>query len=224
MKYIKNFNSEAEYNAFLEGSDYITPNVSYIAETNKVEYSKIMGVYVQHINGKIYTLENWSLGGYANEEANGVVAATAKAAFVIAKNDISRYAWMPTYSGAVTNLPELSKSAALEDYNGYSNTQLIVAYNEDSAAKKCQEYTFPNGKSGYLPSMGELNIAAENFNAINEALSAIGGTALGYSSTYWSSNQYAGNFHFAWAYRLQDKYINDSNKTTSWYLRPFTTL
>jgi hypothetical protein len=101
---------------------------------------------------------------------------------------------------------------------------LIVAYNEDSAAKKCQEYTFPNGKSGYLPSMGELNIAAENFNAINEALSAIGGTALGYSSTYWSSNQCAGNFHFAWAYRLQDKYINDSNKTTSWYLRPFTTL
>lgn len=46
MKYLKLFNSENEYNSFKETSDFITPNVSFAKEENKIFYNPKMPEYV----------------------------------------------------------------------------------------------------------------------------------------------------------------------------------
>jgi hypothetical protein len=40
MKYLKYFETEAGYASYKNGSDFITPNVSYIVETNDVQYTR----------------------------------------------------------------------------------------------------------------------------------------------------------------------------------------
>jgi hypothetical protein len=39
MKYLKQFNAEVEYASYKNGNDFITPNVSWVKETNSVKYS-----------------------------------------------------------------------------------------------------------------------------------------------------------------------------------------
>lgn len=39
MKHLKLFNDVASYDAFKNGEDYILPNVSYIEETESVEFN-----------------------------------------------------------------------------------------------------------------------------------------------------------------------------------------
>lgn len=38
MKYLKYFTNESDYNTFKTGSDYVTPNVSYAVDSDKVFY------------------------------------------------------------------------------------------------------------------------------------------------------------------------------------------
>ena len=40
MKYIKKFESESDYQAYLEDKDYVKPNVSWATDTNAVHYDK----------------------------------------------------------------------------------------------------------------------------------------------------------------------------------------
>ena len=58
-------------------------NVSFVFE-------KGAGVYVQHVDGKLYTSEEWSNNAFANDSANGVaVLSMNDYCFVIAKNRLS---------------------------------------------------------------------------------------------------------------------------------------
>ena len=38
MKYLKYFEEASEYEAYKNGSDYVTPNVSYVVETKGINY------------------------------------------------------------------------------------------------------------------------------------------------------------------------------------------
>ena len=76
---------------------------------------------------------------------------------------------------------------------GELNTDKIIAQlgiGNAQAAEYCRSLTFKNGKKGYLWSLGELRDAYDNKEAINAAMSKIGGTALteGY---HWTSTQYS---------------------------------
>lgn len=69
------------------------------------------------------------------------------------------------------------------DFNGKSNTDKIISLfgSLDSAATLCRSKTIRiNGQTreGYLPALGELNIAYNNKSQITSALSKIRGTAM----------------------------------------------
>lgn len=86
---------------------------------------------------------------------------------------------------------------AKTDYQGRKNTDAIIAQlgaSTQYAAIYCRNYTFKNGKKGYLPALGELYEAYLNKSEVDACMSLIGGKALYDSSisnyVKWSSTQY----------------------------------
>lgn len=164
-------------------------------------FAKDAGVYIQHVNGSLYTESEWTSGGYANSDANGVaILSETVPAFVIAKEDASSSTLR--WGGYGKTVPDIvtstSPATAVLDYDGAGNTPKIIEYlagtNDgyvDGApdAEACAAFTFPNGKNGYLPALGEWQGAYNNKTAVLSAMSLIGGTAID-SVYYWSSTQY----------------------------------
>lgn len=192
MKYLREFATEAEYEAFVASGEMKKPNVSFVAETMGVHYAQALkkGVFIQHIDGTLYTTEEWQTLGFSADVANGVAVSTDKAAFVIAKENLGKKFWGPyaMVSGATV---AADATVAKTDMQGLANTKAMVAQANTGAAAICNAYVFPDGKTkGYLPAIGELYVAYQNMAAINSALSAVGSAYLyNAASYYWSSTQ-----------------------------------
>ena len=198
MKYLRKFENEGD--VFMT----VKPNVVLVKNTNKVIYNAVVpdGIYIQHIDGNLYTTDEWTAGGFTNDLANGVAVASSGVQFVVAKTDASSNA---TWSSSTANAVEIAgimltadETLAKTDYAGEINTNKIVAADSGAtAAMACDSYIFPNGKKGYLPAMGELNIINMFMTAFNEAVTLIEGATL-YNAHYWSSTQY--NTSKAWRF------------------------
>ena len=81
---------------------------------------------------------------------------------------------------------------ALSDFNGLTNTQLLV--NEGTryeAAHACWNYkgSVNSNLQWYLPAMGELGFLMPRFELINTSIQAIGGTPVE-ESNFWSSSEH----------------------------------
>lgn len=198
MTYLKEFATQAEYDAFVESGAMVKPNVSLVNEPFGVFYTKRPekvlppnGVYIQHIDNKLYTTEEWTAKGFSNDEANGVAVVAEEAQFVIAKNNISdAMRWSSDVSTLVDGMFTTNDSViAKTDFAGQENTALMLATDTSGAGFSCANYTFPNGQKGYLPALGELDVAQKNKSAINAMMTAIGGNAFNLDR-YWSSTQY----------------------------------
>lgn len=50
MKYLKTFSTESEYQAFKDGDDWVTPNVSTIDENNSVVFEAIPSMFPCYLN------------------------------------------------------------------------------------------------------------------------------------------------------------------------------
>ena len=166
----------------------VSQSVKSTSASCTCNYIEKTDIYIQHINGTLYTTDEWTAGGYANNQANGVAVVCASTSFVIARtNSINRaIKWGPD-NRTIANLSGIGGTAmAISDFDGKGNTEkILAAYGDsDSIAKKCATYTFPNGKSGYLGSAGQTNIALLNLTAINAAMAKCGGSQLSYSSSY----------------------------------------
>ena len=77
------------------------------------------------------------------------------------------------------------------------------------AAQYCAGVTFANGRSGYLPSAGEVVLCYQYLGRINECLAAIGGVSFDLEGRYyWTSTQVLSTY--AWCWRIVDMnlYIN----------------
>lgn len=221
MKYLKKFATEAD----VLMAD--TPNVVLAEDTKKVLYNiKSNGAYIQHIDGNLYTKAAWVKGGFAKAQANGVAVISDKASFVIALSFITEQkAWSSDSISLVDGiLTTEDSSKAQTDYNGKDNTDKIVLTDISEAAYCCANYIFPNGKKGYLPSLGELALAYNYKDKIDEALLAIGVQSSDrLSGNYiWSSTQYSADkaWYIYWAIGQIIKF----SKTTLRMVRPFTTL
>lgn len=59
------------------------------------------GIYIQHVDGGLYTKENWSNKGYSNDLCNGI-ALVDKVCFVIATEYIGTFRWGK--DGAIDNI------------------------------------------------------------------------------------------------------------------------
>ena len=146
------------------------------------------GVYIEGLDRKAYTVDEWQ-GGYA---ANSVIVASGDVKFRIALTQASSImAISSSYEDPLENymraIPSVTK--ALADYNGAGNTAKILQMQPSTgyAAGYCDAFIFPDGKTmGYLPSLGQLNLACQNKMDVDAALSKCGGTAMA-DSYYWSS-------------------------------------
>lgn len=218
MIHLKEFEKEADIvvDAF--------PNVIYVNDTKSVLYNYFpLGVFIQHVDGRVFSTEGWTEGGFTNDKANGVVVSTEAARFVIAKDNVSTLMkWSSNTSSLVDGiLTSTDEAVAKTDFNGQQNTELMLAADTSGAGYSCANYVFPNGEKGYLPALGEWDIAYQNKTAVNKAMTLIGGTALG-SNSYWSSTQ--GSAYYAWNLYWSGGYASSSGKGSNSYVRAFSAL
>lgn len=185
------------------------------------------GVYIESVDGDLYTKDQW-IALLSKPESNGVCAVSGGHIFTIESTDESSVllAWKNGEYILVDNvLTTSTESTAKKDFNGNSNTGFIVSQlgsNKVPAATYCQNYTFPNGSKGYLPSYGEWQEAYNNKTEIDACISLIGGTAIETSSYYWSSTQHS-NLN-AWGFSWSDGTAKGRDKSSSYPVRVFTTV
>lgn len=224
MKYLKKFATAEEYAAFVESGQMKRPNVSLVEEPFTTYYNKYipLGVFVQHVDGTLYTEDDWTSGGFSKDAANGVAVVTDNAMFVIAKTDVERVAWSSSTFNAVDGIMLTEdKATALTDFAGYNNTQLMLDTDTSGAGYLCANFSFPNGDKGYLPALGELQEAYANKSKIDSLMTTIGGSKL-QSNYYWSSTQSASSQSWTFGWPYNDPHIEYKN--TSCYARAFLAL
>lgn len=159
------------------------------------------GVYIQHIDGKLYTTDEWTAKGYANEDANGVAVIADDAQFVIAKTEIVNTPWSSNTGYIYGDGMVVTQTGATQDFAGYEHTQVMLKTDTSGAAYKCNEYIFPNGKRGYLAAKGEWFIVENKSKEVVNALTTIGGDGISaYSSNYWTSTQRSTSYAVVRAY------------------------
>lgn len=217
MKYLRKFETETDVMMFVK------PNVVLIGDTGSVLYNVELpnGVYIQHIDGNLLTTEQWTAGGFANEEANGVAVISDNARFVIAKTRFTTIKWSTEASAVEGVVLTNDKNTALADYSGATNTELIATIYAEGAANTCKNFTFPNGAKGYLPSLGELSVIYSRKTDITTAMQLIGGATWD-TKMYWSSTQYS--VSDAWGMYMNTGSSSYGSKTYSRTVLPLTTL
>lgn len=149
--------------------------------------------------------------------------------FVVAKEDAkSSYVYWGGYGTDISTLTNYtSNTDAATDFDGVNNTSKIIAaignsndgYRDGTAAGDCAAYTFPNGKTGYLGAAGEWQVARQNKEDLNSALTLIGGTTMK-ESYYWTSTECSS--YGAWGqYFDSDSYLSNYSKNSSYCVRAF---
>ena len=187
-----------------KNSEYIAPKaVKYTANqksrsvTLSYTYAP-MGVYIYDTDGNFITTNKWNTAN--NRKAVGVYVGTENTKLIIS----------PTYPtsgggekwGNDTIIPGIvtteKVNIARKDYSGEENTNKIISklgeYRE-TTAKYCRNYTFKNGKKGYLWSLGEAYDVFNNIDAVELALQKIGGEIIELVD-HWTSTQYSS--YYAW--------------------------
>lgn len=217
MKYLKKIETENDICLVTE-----RPNLVLINDTKRVLYNApTAGVSIQHINGQLYTADEWSAAGFAKAEANGVAIIDPRASFVIAPSSLQQKAWSGNSSTAVPGLPTLSQTAAATDYAGFENTQLILADGDTiGAAYACANYTFNNGKKGYLPSYGEALVYTDYIDDARAAFSKIGASSSFLSSNTWTSSQSSSTY----AWFMWSSGASSASKSRNYTVWPVTQL
>lgn len=217
MKYLRKFETEADVKIFVQ------PNVALVADSKKIIYNAPMpsGAYIQHIDGSLYTADQWSANGFTSDAANGVAVIDERAKFVIAKTGEKGLVWAQNTSALIDGVfTSQSQSQAEADYAGDANTVLITAAGTGGSASFCANYEFPNGAKGYLPALGEWVVAYEYKADITMLMSLIGSPVV--ESPHWSSTQFTSTK--AWYFAWQSGTGANSAKSLAVYARPFAPL
>ena len=122
----------------------------------------------------------------------------------------------------------LDSDVAKADYNGAGNTANIMKLPQrtDYATNYCSTYILPDGNTkGYLPSLGQLNLAYQNKDAIDAALSKCGAAMFEdyyWSSTFWGNNRYG--YRNCWMLYWSDGSVYKGYLNSSYHVRPFADL
>ena len=110
----------------------------------------------------------------------------------------------------------------LSDFNGLANTEYLQSLGSDyRAAQYCWSYS--DGASNlqwYLPAAGELGFIMPRFNAINAAITSVGGVAV--AETFWSSSEYSSDR--VYYVDTDDGTVSRNPKNGPLYVRPFAAL
>lgn len=174
------------------------PSPLYNREVTFTYKALELGVFIIDTNDNLINKDSWS--STMQETTVGVALITEKVAIVISTGIHSNLCWSetPQLVGGVTTTTD--STVAATDYKGKANTEAIVkALGQNApAAYYCSNYTFKNGKKGYLMAAGESYEIFVNMQKISELLDYINTntTNLAYGHEVWTSTQY--NESIAW--------------------------
>lgn len=130
--------------------------------------------------------------------------------------------YLPNSNGQYENTPHLSgnfttwTTGALSDFMGKANTAAIASKSTNSRDMCKVLETFNAGTNTqsnegfndwYIPSCGQLSLISIARNDINTALVNIGGNALGFSYSYWSSSM--SDTSYAWYVTVTAGFVKD---------------
>lgn len=185
------------------------------------------GVYIKDTDGYYCTIDEWS----DTLTADCVAVITSSCRFGFALTEASGTKQMHgSYSGELENYMTAIEddSAAKADYDGATNTTNIMKLQPSTsyAAGWCNAYTFPSGKSGFLPSLGQMWAAYINKEAVDAALTKAGGAALT-SAYYWTSTFWgvSNSRRYCWVLNWIDGYVNYNSLSSGGIrVRPFCSL
>ena len=187
----------------------------------------IEGARIQHINGTLYTAEEWNSAKnnnlVNNSEAMGVVVSNGSKAFVVHPSLYSGYVWSNStdFYVALSNLGEL-------DMNGTANTRVVLFDVKDRVIDDAPAFThasnviFADGKTtGYLPAAGEYKMIYQYLTEYNECQQAIGGRDFDFvfDAIYMTSSQKsASNYYTVSADGSLSYDIKDSSYDNLYFL------
>lgn len=170
-------------------------------EITKEEFYRIPdtshdGAYIQHIDGTLYTADQWTNGGFSNDVANGVAVINGLrgVSLVVAKDKFDSMPWSSisdTLIEGIFTTTDLYVEHMSANF-GVEPTAIIAAADPNSVAAACMNYTFPNGQKGYLPSCYEARWGAVEFEeTFKNLMSLIGRNDFGdVNEEYmWTSTQ-----------------------------------
>lgn len=136
--------------------------------------------------------------------------------WVVALNDVSSGCAWGT-NDDISGLENLNPAAAQGlqvDTAGYSNTQIIRAFQNNNTTYAAGQVDFNHG--WVLPSTAQLTILFAQIPFITSAITAAGGTEMT-TDGYWSSTEFSDSQ--AWRMRFGDGYLQVAGKSSSFRVR-----
>ena len=170
------------------------------------------GVFIIDKNNKTYkTTGEFTQSGLPKTDIVGALLVTDKVAIVISAQLFYEAKWS-NKNGLIDGCTVNSDvTVAVQDFAGAANTAAIMKANAgfDTAASRCNNYVFKNGKKGHLMSGGEAIEIQKNFNRINSVLQYINSSnTLDENRSYWTSTQKGSDT--AWEIRMGDNTLFES--------------
>lgn len=170
------------------------PSPLYNREVTFTYKALKLGVFIIDKNDKIYdTTYGFTQSGLPTSDAVGILLVTNNVAIVISTGLHTNLSWSEPEQlvGGVTTTTD--STVAETDYKGKANTEAIVkALGQNApAAYYCYNYTFKNGKKGYLMAAGESMEIFINIQRIMELIDYINAdtTNIGNGYKVWTSTQ-----------------------------------
>lgn len=165
-------------------SGYITGRVTYVARFNNIRNIELQykgyGVYVEAIDGTLYSSSTWGASG---KTANSVVLITQNNGnYRIGLNT-------PSVQLFFANQSDMLDYMSPSEIDGYINTKQLINYakNKDlyyygAGVYFIDNFKFPNGAGdSFIPSKEQHVILCNNSTAIDACFSACRGSAIGSS-------------------------------------------
>lgn len=163
-----------------------------------LEYKALeTGVFVIDKNDKFYkTADEFKSAGTSTNDVIGALIVTDKVAIIVANYVSDAVVWGPAV-GVLVNGCTISSDtgSALKDFSGAANTAAIIKAGcpSNTAASICYNYTFKNGRRGYLMSAGEASAIQTVISSIWQLFKAIGlDFSFINSGERWTSTQVSG--------------------------------
>lgn len=163
-----------------------------------LEYKALeTGVFVIDKNDKFYkTADEFKSAGTSTNDVIGALIVTDKVAIIVANYVSDTVEWGPAV-GVLVNGCTISSDtdSALKDFSGAANTAAIIKAGcpSNTAASICYNYTFKNGRRGYLMSAGEASAIQTVHSSIWQLFRAIGlDFSFINSDERWTSTQVSG--------------------------------
>lgn len=170
-----------------------------VESTNQYKSPKHLSLATVNNSGvrQYFTIDEWESFSKSKQDQYrkiGVCVITNGHSFIVAGKDADKgeLSWRNYQDGIVSGLKCYStKEAAIQDFDGKSNSAKLNSVNSPSAAAACMYRAFPGDKTDwYLPACGQLWLMSQNAFAINKAFNIFGLEKFRSTPAYNSSTQY----------------------------------